>query len=122
MHCTMKVGSVGDPLGTLVSDVARVAAWMLSGQINPNREPRGAGTDGTKKLLGIIMLKNIKWHEHSGEHCPVPPNSRVIYKTIWEDRSGTQVSHTHAPARAYDINWKSYPAIGRVYKYAVVPG
>lgn len=63
--------------------------------------------------------------EHTGNHCPVPPNTYVIYKT----KNGTvPVSHIHMPMEAQKLNWLTkkindldkVPGIGLISHYQVV--
>jgi hypothetical protein len=58
----------------------------------------------------------IEFTRHEGQNCPVPPDQKVIYRTI----SGGEISHVHRQYPAGLLNWTLTPAIGRIYDYMCV--
>ena len=68
-------------------------------------------------------MRDVEFTPHTGSYCPVPPNTRVVYRTTNEE---VKVSHIHAPVPAIWLRWgkgsdaKKAPQVGRILDYAVV--
>jgi hypothetical protein len=58
----------------------------------------------------------IEFTRHEGQYCPVPPDQKVIYRTI----SGGEISHVHYKCPAGMLNWTLTPAIGRIFDYRAI--
>lgn len=65
------------------------------------------------------IMKQIKYAPtlHNGEFCPVPPNKKVVYRTLSPVNG---ISHIHAPVEAQLLTWTTRPIIGRIIDYMVV--
>jgi hypothetical protein len=60
------------------------------------------------------MIDVTKLTLYAGKMCPVPPDVKVVYRTI--SHSG-HISHIHMGIRAGEINWGIH---GKIYDYGIV--
>ena len=60
------------------------------------------------------MIDVSKLTLHTSKMCPVPPDVKVVYRTV--SHFG-HIRHVHMGVRAGDINWGMS---GKIYDYGIV--
>jgi len=71
-----------------------------------------------KKIkVKIMNTSKLTFIKHTGNVCPIPMDSVVVYRTTSPENFR---SHVHVAASADVLTWDDSAHMGRIYEYAII--